>query len=203
MPYYVPDTEPARRDIAAQYTTISRLDQGVGLVVKELEAAGHLDDTMIIYTSDNGPPLPAARTNLYDPGVREPMFISSPEHKERRNKITYFMTSHLDILPTVLDWYQIKYKSDIDLENNSFEKSVLTGRSLLPLLAQEPPDDPEAAVFASQSYHEVTMNYPMRSIRTKRYKLIHNLNFRAPFPIDQDFYVSPTFQVNCLLAYIV
>lgn len=195
----MPDTEPARRDIAAQYTTISRLDQGVGLIVKELEAAGHLDDTLIIYTSDNGPPLPAARTNLYDPGVREPMFISSPEHKERRNKITYFMTSHLDILPTILDWYQIQYKSDVDFENNSLEKSVLTGRSLLPLLAQEPPDDPEAAVFASQSYHEVTMNYPMRSIRTKRYKLIHNLNYRAPFPIDQDFYVSPTFQVKIIL----
>lgn len=47
----MPDTEPARRDIAAQYTTISRLDQGVGLVIKELEAAGHLDDTLIIYTS--------------------------------------------------------------------------------------------------------------------------------------------------------
>lgn len=58
------DTEAARRDIAAQYTTISRLDQGVGLVLKELEAAGHLDDTLIIYTSDNGPPLPAARTNV-------------------------------------------------------------------------------------------------------------------------------------------
>lgn len=58
------DTEAARRDIAAQYTTISRLDQGVGLVIKELEAAGHLDDTLVIYTSDNGPPLPAARTNV-------------------------------------------------------------------------------------------------------------------------------------------
>lgn len=196
IPYYVPDTEPARRDIAAQYTTISRLDQGVGLVIKELQNAGHLDDTLIIYTSDNGPPLPAARTNLYDPGVREPMFISSPEHKERRNKVTYFMTSHLDILPTVLDWLQIKYESGVDLERNTFEQSILTGRSLLPLLTQEPPDDPESAVFASQSYHEVTMNYPMRSIRTKRYKLIHNLNFRAPFPIDQDFYVSPTFQVS-------
>lgn len=195
IPYYVPDTEPARRDIAAQYTTISRLDQGIGLVIKELQTAGHLDDTLIIYTSDNGPPLPAARTNLYDPGVREPMFISSPEHKERQNQVTYSMTSHLDILPTVLDWYQIKYGAEVDLEHNSLEQTVLTGRSLLPLMTQEPPDDPEAAIFASQSYHEVTMDYPMRSIRTKRYKLIHNLNFRAPFPIDQDFYVSPTFQV--------
>lgn len=196
LPYYVPDTEPARRDIAAQYTTISRLDQGIGLVIKELETAGHLDDTLIIYTSDNGPPMPAARTNLYDPGVREPMFISSPERKERRNQVTYFMSSHLDIMPTVLDWYQIENELRVNVQKNSFEKSILTGRSLLPLLTQEPPDDTDTAVFASQSYHEVTMNYPMRSIRTKRYKLIHNLNFRAWFPIDQDFYVSPTFQVK-------
>lgn len=126
------------------------------------------------------------------------MFISSPDHKERRNQVTYFLTSHLDIYPTILDWYQIENAQEVNLERNSFEQIVLTGKSLLPLLAQEPPDDADAAVFASQSYHEITMNYPMRSIRTKRYKLIHNLNFRAWFPIDQDFYVSPTFQVNLL-----
>lgn len=33
----------------------------------------------------------------------------------------------------------------------------------------------------------------MRVIRTRRYKLIHNLNYKMPFPIDQDFYISPTF----------
>lgn len=147
--------------------------------------------------------MPAARTNLYDAGVREPMFISSPEQTTRRNEVTYFMTSHLDILPTVLDWYQIKSNFYVDLERNSLQKSVLPGRSLLPLLVKEPDDDPEAAVFASQSYHEVTMNYPMRSIRTKRYKLIHNLNFRAPFPIDQDFYVSPTFQVSSFMYFVI
>lgn len=38
------------------------------------------------------------------------------------------------------------------------------------------------------------MLYPMRSIRTNKYKLIHNLNYFAPFPIDQDFYLSSTFQ---------
>ena len=51
-------------------------------------------------------------------------------------------------------------------------------------------------MFASQVFHEVTMNYPMRVVRDTRYKLIHNLNYRLPFPIDQDFYLSPTFQVR-------
>lgn len=60
----------------------------------------------------------------------------------------------------------------------------------------EPPEDPQEAIFASQTHHEVTMYYPMRAIRTRRYKLIHNLNYKSPFPIDQDLYVSPTFEVS-------
>lgn len=190
LPYNVPDTEWARRDLAAQYTTISRLDQGVGLVMAELASAGLDDSTLVIYTSDNGPPFPAARTNLYDAGIREPMLMSSPEHRERRHQVTYAMSSLLDVMPTLMDWFNVSDGAN-EVQNGAAE---LTGHSLLPLLISEPAEDVESAIFASQNYHEITMNYPMRAIRTKRYKLIHNLNYRAPFPIDQDFYVSPTFQ---------
>ena len=38
------------------------------------------------------------------------------------------------------------------------------------------------------------MYYPMRVVRNRNYKLIHNLNYKMPFPIDQDFFVSPSFQ---------
>uniref|UniRef100_A0A182SY23 Sulfatase N-terminal domain-containing protein n=1 Tax=Anopheles maculatus TaxID=74869 RepID=A0A182SY23_9DIPT len=184
LPYYVPDTQPARYDLAAQYTTISRLDQGVGLVLKELSDAGLAESTLVVYTSDNGPPMPAARTNLYDPGMAEPMFIRSPNKGSRRNEVTYSMTSHLDLVPTILEWFNLSHP----------QPTSLTGRSLLPLLLQEPPNQADDAVFASQTFHEITMTYPMRAIRTKRYKLIHNLNYQLSFPIDQDFYVSPTFQ---------
>ncbi len=50
------------------YTALSRLDQGVGLFLKELESAGQLNNTLIIYTSDNGIPFPASKTNLYVSG---------------------------------------------------------------------------------------------------------------------------------------
>lgn len=118
---------------------------GVGLVLKELKDAGFFDNTLIIYTSDNGIPFPNGRTNLYDSGIvttnvkiilmsvkfylllfitgiAEPMMMSSPFHKERRHQVTYSMTSLLDIVPTVLDWFDIEKKDD------------LTGKSLLPLL---------------------------------------------------------------------
>ncbi|GLV41678.1 N-sulfoglucosamine sulfohydrolase [Carabus blaptoides fortunei] len=185
LPYFIPDTPAARKDVAAQYTTISRLDQGVGMIINELKNRGLLESTLIIYSSDNGIPFPSGRTNLYDSGMAEPMFISSPYHKERRNQVTYSLTSLLDITPTVLDWFQL----DTDKS-----KPILSGKSLLPLLIEEPTNVTSEAVFASHSLHEVTMYYPMRAVRTHRYKLIHNLNSNSPFPIDQDFFLSPTFQ---------
>ncbi|KAK5641207.1 hypothetical protein RI129_009754 [Pyrocoelia pectoralis] len=189
LPYFIPNTPAARQDVAAQYTTISRLDQGVGLLLEELKNSGHLDDTLVIYSSDNGVPFPNGRTNVYDSGLAEPMFISSPVHTDRHNQVTYSLTSLLDIAPTLLDWFGLSYKED-----SNQVMSVLTGKSLLPLLIKEPTNVTNEAVYASHTLHEATMYYPMRAVRTHRYKLIHNLNYYAPFPIDQDFYLSLTFQ---------
>ena len=61
VPAYLPDTPATREDIAAQYTTISRLDQGVGLVLQELHQAGHQEDTLVIFSSDNGIPFPLGK----------------------------------------------------------------------------------------------------------------------------------------------
>lgn len=157
-------------------------------MVRELEVAGLADNTLIVYTSDNGPPFPSGRTNFYDPGMSVPLLMSSPMHKTRWHQVTNFMTSHLDLVPTFLDWFGISQNS----ENNDLA-AQLTGKSLLPLLDKEPPKT-DYAVFGSHNFHEVTMTYPMRVIRTNRYKLIHNINYQSRFPIDQDFYVSPTFQ---------
>lgn len=99
--------------------------------MEELKAAGYADNTLVIYTSDNGIPFPNGRTNVYDSGLQEPMFISSPIHKERRNQITYSLASQLDIVPTLLDWFNIR-KDENDVER----RDILTGRSLLPLLIE-------------------------------------------------------------------
>ena len=56
---------------------------GIGLVLAELREAGYENDTLVIYSSDNGIPFPNGRTNLYGSGTAEPMLVSSPEHRER------------------------------------------------------------------------------------------------------------------------
>lgn len=188
VPPFVPDTPAARADLAAQYTTIGRMDQGIGLVLEELRRAGFLNSTLVIYTSDNGIPFPSGRTNLYRSGTAEPLLLSSPEHTGRWGQVSPAFASLLDVTPTILDWFSIPYPS---YSLFGSKRVQLTGKSLLPALGKE---QPWATTFSSQSHHEVTMYYPMRAIQHHQFRLIHNLNYKMPFPIDQDFYVSPTFQ---------
>lgn len=99
------------------------------------------------------------------------------------------MLSHVDILPTILDWFGVKYPHHKILGR----PVTLTGTSLLPLLGEEPKEFWDT-IYASHNLHEATMYYPMRVIRNKQYKLIQNINFQMPFSIDQDFFISRTFQ---------
>ncbi|KAM7362088.1 N-sulfoglucosamine sulfohydrolase isoform 2-T3 [Cochliomyia hominivorax] len=185
VPAYLPDTDIVRQELAAQYMTMSRLDQGVGLVLKEVQNQGFDENTLVMFTSDNGPPFPLGRTNLYEHGIRSPFILSSPNNEDRHLQTTAAMTSLLDIYPTILEAFNVK------LDNTT---QPLYTKSLLPLLKQEPKPLQDDAVFGSHNYHEITMDYPMRMIRTRQYKLIHNLNYWSYFPIDQDLYTSPTFQ---------
>ena len=92
------------------------------------------------------------------------------------------MVSFVDIVPTALDWTKAtgpKYK--------------LPGRSILPILADDNPKDWDT-VFGSHQRHEITMDYPMRSITTGKYKLIVNLDHKKDFPLASDLWGSPTWQ---------
>lgn len=129
-----------------------------------------------------------------------PLLIRSPlMNPEKRGQETDFSASLIDIVPTLLDWYGLKYPKYHILKPN--QPTILTGRSLLPILSNADNDLPledDACFYGSHIVHEVTMNYPMRTIVLGSFKLIHNLNYRSAFPIDQDFYMSPTFQVNAV-----
>lgn len=57
------------------------------MFLNELKEAGFEDNTLVIYTSDNGIPFPNSKTNLYDSGMREPMLISSPKHPENWGQV--------------------------------------------------------------------------------------------------------------------
>src|SRR5205807_8287637 len=49
-------------------------------------------------------------------------------------------------------------------------------------------------IYQSHSFHEVTMYYPMRSIRTRTHRYILNLAHQLPYPFASDLFDSPTWQ---------
>lgn len=63
-------------------------------------------------------------------GMAEPMLISSPRPEDRHNEVTYSMTSLLDIVPTLLDWFNVPHPHENKVT------PMLTGKSLLPLLVK-------------------------------------------------------------------
>ncbi len=181
VPPFLPDTPEAREELADYYQAVGRMDAGVGMVLDALEATGHADDTLVLYFSDNGIAFPGAKTTLYDPGIRLPFIVRSPEQK-RRGLANHAMVSYVDIVPTILDWTGAKPP-----------KYELPGRSFLPVLEQENPKAWDT-IFASHVFHEITMYYPMRVIRTRHYKYIRNLAHWLPYPFASDLQESKTWQ---------
>lgn len=185
VPYHLPDTAEVRAELAEYYESVSRMDQGVGMVLKVLEDAKQLDNTLVIFVSDNGIPFPGAKTTLYDAGIHLPVIVRKPGQKP--GVTCDAMASFTDVAPTILDWCAVKPPA------GNKNAPPMTGRSLLPVLETEKADGWDT-VFASHQFHEVTMYYPMRAVRTRTHKYILNLAHPLEYPFASDLWGSDMWQ---------
>jgi len=181
VPPWLPDTPACRAELARYYRSIQRADSGLVRLMELLRQSGHWEDTLVIFISDNGMPWPGAKTTLYDPGVHLPCVVRNP-FQGRQGLVNNALVSWVDLAPTILDF-----------AGALGDAKGLQGRSFLPVLA-----DPDPAgwdeVFLSQTFHEVTMYYPMRAIRTLQHKFIHNIAHGLEFPFASDIWRSDTWQ---------
>jgi N-sulfoglucosamine sulfohydrolase len=182
VPLFLPDTPACRAELAQYYESVSRVDAGLGRLVEILKKAGKYDDTLIIYISDNGIPFPGAKTTVYEPGLRLPCIVRNPR-ANKRGIMSEAFVSWVDITPTILEFAGVTPPNGVKLH----------GRSLLPILEQQKPAGWDE-VYASHTFHEVTMYYPMRVVRSGRYKLIWNIAYPLPFPFASDLFGSATWQ---------
>lgn len=119
-----------REEIAAYATMVKSLDDNVKRLVDFLDATGLRENTVVIFTSDNGfnglqsrnENLRGAKGNVYDGGLRVPAFANWPGRvaPQRRDETVHV----LDYFPTFLDLAGV--------ENHA---GPLDGESLLPLLS--------------------------------------------------------------------
>jgi arylsulfatase A-like enzyme len=156
------DTRQTREFRARYYTDVTKADTLLGEVV-EL-ARRHLDpeNTLILYTSDHGAQWPLGKWNLYDAGIRVPLIAAWPGVVKPGAK-SDALVQWTDLLPTLIDAAGGEPASDID------------GRSFLKVLRGETAEHRDA-IFTTHSGDGRMNVYPIRSIRTRDWKLILNLH---------------------------
>lgn len=143
--------------------TLRAVDDSVGKLVKTLEARGQLNNTLILFTSDNGfqfgeHGLIDKRT-MYEASIRVPMIAYGPG-VIAGNRRCREMVTNLDIAPTVLEAAGLSVPASIQ------------GRSFLPLLEDrktEWRDDFLYEYFWERSFPQTPT---VLGVRTDRYKLM-------------------------------
>ena len=197
VPPWLPDIPEVRDELALYYASVRRVDKAFGALVDALKRTGAYENTLIIYLSDNGAPFPGSKTNVYEPGIRLPLIVRKPA-QVRRGSVNAAMVSWVDITPTILDFAGIKVpavpppSAPVGPGRFTNETPAMQGRSFLRILEQEQPGWDE--VYASHTFHEITMYYPMRVVRTRTHKLIWNIAHALPYPFASDLYESKSWQ---------
>jgi N-sulfoglucosamine sulfohydrolase len=209
---FLPDTPSCRAELAQYYQSISRIDQGVGRLIQVLKDEGVWDNTLLIYISDHGIAMPGAKTTLYDGGMHSPLLVRHPGG-QGRGVVHHAMVSWVDLTPTILDFARVldastgrvtqevldrippnRTRTDPQTTRDT-DRGDMHGRSFLPIL-----DQPDAegwdTVYASHTFHEIQMYYPMRVVRERRWKLIWNIAHPLPFPFASDLWAAPTWQAQ-------
>ncbi len=184
VPPFLPDADLVKNDMLDYALEIGWFDKQLGKMLRMLEAAGELENTLVIVTADNGMPFPYAKANLQEYGIHVPLVMSGAGIAAKGKKIDQ-LVSLVDIAPTLLDVAGIKHFKGV------------TGKSLLSLLKSKQPEKKEPIhtfVLTGRERHSHArpdnMGYPARAIRTKQYLYIENFKpgrwpLGDPAPKDQ------------------
>lgn len=144
--------------------TIDSVDRNIGKLLNYLDETGLAENTIIIYTSDQGFFLGEHgwfdKRFMYEESFRTPLMIRWPNHINAGVNNAQ-LVQNIDYAPTMLELAGIDIPTDIQ------------GKSLLPLLKQEPVIWRDALYYHYYEYPSIHMVKRHYGIRTDRYKLIH------------------------------
>ena len=153
-----------QRYIADYIRCIASVDDNVGRVLDYLDHSGLTDNTVVVYTSDQGFYLGEHgwfdKRFMYEESLHMPLIVRYPA--EIQPHIAHEMVLNVDFAPTFLDFAGAQIPTDMQ------------GKSLRPVLRGTTPADWRQSVyyhyFEYPGVHAVKRHY---GIRTERYKLIH------------------------------
>ena len=160
VPPYYPDTPTIRTLLARHYDNIATMDRKVASILKELDEAGELENTIVFFYSDHGTGLPRHKRWLFDTGVKVPLIVYIPEkfqslYPSQPGDEVDQLVSFVDLAPTALHLAGAQIPSN--MQGQAFlGKDLKTEREY---------------VFIARG--RMDERYDMqRGVRTKRYKYL-------------------------------
>ncbi len=161
IPGFLFEHPQVRNELAHYYSSVRRADDCVGEILRALDESGERDNTVVMFLSDHGMPLPFAKTQLYYHSTHTPLIVRWPGVTKANSVDDQHVVSAIDLLPTLLDITGIKHPKGLE------------GRSLVPLIKGQHQANRE---FAFGVYNENSggVRQPMRSVSSKRFGYIFN-----------------------------
>jgi len=170
VPPYLPDDEIVRNDLLDYALEIEWFDNHLGRIIKQIEDAGELDNTLIVVTSDNGMSFPRVKGAIYEDACHMPLAIRWPKTIKPGRVIDDFV-SFIDFAPTFLE------------AAGATSPDPMTGRSLMTLLKAENSGqiDPQRDhVILGREREDLgrpnNEGYPVRGVRTRDF--LYTRNFK-------------------------
>ncbi|TWT82738.1 Choline-sulfatase [Planctomycetes bacterium CA13] len=161
LPVASVDTKETREHWARYLADVTGMDAMVGEVDRMAQDYFKGDDFLFLYSADHGAQWPFGKWNLYDSGIRTPLIVRWPGHV-KPNVRTDAMVSWVDVMPTLVDIAGGTVPSHID--GRSFTQVLFGKRS-----------DHRDVIFSTHSGDGNRNVYPIRAVRTEKYKYIRNL----------------------------
>lgn len=169
VPAYFPDTEVVRRDLLDYAVEVEWADQHIGRALAALEAAGELDRTLIIVTSDHGMPFPFVKGQIHEDAFHLPLAIRWGAAIKPGRVVEDFINVR-DFAPTYLELAGLKPHPQI------------TGKSLVNILKSPKSGwiEKRDVMLVGKERHDIgranDIGYPVRAIRTKDFLYVHNFH---------------------------
>jgi arylsulfatase A-like enzyme len=166
LPPYYPDTPVVRRDVARVYSNIEVMDRQAAELVAEVERAGLVDDTIVIFFSDNGGPLPRGKREVLDSGLRVPFIVRFPG-RAHAGTVVEDLVSFVDVPATILSLAGVPVPAH--MQGRPFWGAQKAAPRELVFAARDRMDEKTDAV---------------RAVRDRRYAYVRN--YRPDLPWYQD-----------------
>jgi N-sulfoglucosamine sulfohydrolase len=103
VPACWPDTDDVRNDMLDYAFEVEHFDKHVGLMLVDLKKRGLLENTLVIVTSDHGPPFPRGKGNVYELANHVPLAMMWPKGIQSPGRVVNDFVSFVDIAPTLID----------------------------------------------------------------------------------------------------